>query len=76
MAETIEKLKTQLGKLTSHQRAELADYLLHSLQEGEDVDADAAWEVELKRRVSDIESGNVSGKPAAQVLSELKAKYS
>jgi hypothetical protein len=50
MTETMEKLKTQLGQLTSQERAELAYFLPCSLEE--DREGEAAWEVELARRMS------------------------
>jgi len=76
MTETMEKLKTQLEQLTSQERAELAYFLLCSLEQEEDVEAEAAWEAELARRVADIQSGKSVGKPAAQVFAELRAQYS
>ncbi len=74
--ETLEKLKLQIDKLPNRERAELAHYLIHSLEQDEDEDVEAAWEVELERRVADIKSGNAAGKPASQVFDELQAKYS
>jgi putative addiction module component (TIGR02574 family) len=76
MTEAVENLKVQLGRLTSQERAELAHFLLLSLDQEEDVDAEAAWEVELARRVTDIKSGKAVGKPAAQVFAELREKFS
>ena len=49
--------------------------LLNSYTE-KDEGYEAAWEVELARRVEDIESGRVTGKPAKQVFAELRKKYS
>jgi putative addiction module component (TIGR02574 family) len=76
MAETIEQLKMQLERLPRQERAELAHFLLCSLEQDTDADADAAWEVELARRVADIQSGKVVGIPAAQVFAELRAQFS
>lgn len=52
-------------------RAALARELLRSLDGGEDPDTDAAWDAELVRRWSEIESGTGSGRPASEVLAEL-----
>ena len=76
MTETVEKLKGQLEQLTSRERADLVYFLIRSLEPEEDADADAAWEAELARRVADIKSGKVVGKPAAQVFAELRTQYS
>ena len=75
MSETVERLKEEIGILTNQERAEIARFAIHSLdQEGAD-DAEAAWEVELARRVSDIESGRAVGKPVDRVFAELREKH-
>jgi putative addiction module component (TIGR02574 family) len=75
MSETLEKLKSQLGELTNAEKADLAHFLIHSLDE-EDGDVEAAWDEELLRRTNEIKSGEAIGKPAEQVFSELRKKYS
>jgi len=76
VAESLEQLKAQLRILPAQERAELAQYLIHSLDEDEGEDADAAWQAELERRVADIKSGKAIGKPGDQVFAELREKYS
>ena len=76
MAETLEHLKQQLGTLAAPERAELARFLINSLDQEDDPDAEAAWEAELTRRTSEIKSGKVSGKPAAQVFEEIRKTFS
>jgi putative addiction module component (TIGR02574 family) len=76
MTETAEKLKTELSQLSIKERAELAYFLIHSLDEGGDYDIENAWDVELTRRMQEIDSGTASGKPSKQVFAELKEKYS
>ncbi len=77
MAESpLEQLKPILAALSAPERAELASFLLHSLDQQEDVGAEAAWDTELARRVAEMESGKVVGIPAAQVFAELREKYS
>ena len=75
MSETVEKLKEEIEILTNQERAEIARFAIHSLDQGGDDDAEAAWEVELARRVSDIESGTSVGKPAERVFAELREKH-
>ena len=75
MSETVEKLKEEIEILTNRERAEIARFAIHSLDQGGDDDADAAWEVELARRVSDVESGRAVGKPADRVFAELREKH-
>jgi putative addiction module component (TIGR02574 family) len=76
MTETAEKLKAQLSQLSMQERAELAHFLIHSLDEGVDADAEAAWDVELVRRMEEIRSGKTVGEPADKVFAELRKKYS
>ncbi len=76
MTETVEKLKSQIGTLSSRERADLAHFLILSLEQEKDEDYEAAWEAELARRVEDIKSGRVIGKPATQVFAEIRKKYS
>lgn len=71
-----EKLKVELDKLPLEQRAELAQYLIRSLDEEEDEEAEQAWAAELDRRAAQIKNGEVKGKPAEQVFSELREKHS
>ncbi len=76
MSEIAEKLKSDLSRLSSRERAELAHFLIASLDDGMDADAAAAWDAELARRMQDIESGKDLGEPADKVFAELREKYS
>jgi putative addiction module component (TIGR02574 family) len=75
MTEAVEQLKTQLSHLTNPERAELAHFLLESLEPEED-GATEAWEAEAGRRIAEIRSGRVAGKPADQVFAELDDEFS
>jgi putative addiction module component (TIGR02574 family) len=75
MAETLDELKGRLRTLPEADRADLAHFLIHSLDDGEG-DVEAAWEAEAARRLEELKSGLVVGKPAEQVFAELRAKYS
>jgi putative addiction module component (TIGR02574 family) len=76
MTQTAEQLKAQLLALSSRDRAELALFLLDSLDEERAGEVDLAWEAEVSRRAADIRRGTASGDPADSVLAELRAKYS
>lgn len=71
---SVERYKTQLEKLSRTERAELAYFLLSSL-EPEEEGAAAAWDAEISRRVTEIRSGKANGKPAEQVFAELRERY-
>jgi len=76
MSITAEKIRTELTSLSDGERAELAHFLIQSLDQGSDEDAETAWDAELACRAEEIKSGRASGEPAGKVFSELRAKYS
>jgi putative addiction module component (TIGR02574 family) len=76
MTKTAEQMKTQLLGFSLRDRAELARFLIASLDEGQDPDAEPAWDAELSRRLTDIENGLEPGEPAASVFPEMRAKHS
>lgn len=81
MTETAEKLKLELSQLSAQERAEIAHFLILSLDgdvdnESIDNDVETAWDTELTKRLEDIHSGTAIGEPSNQVFSELREKYS
>jgi len=75
MTEAAEKLRSQLLQLGTEDRAELAYFLIRSLDEAPDTGVQAAWEAELGRRWQEIESGKAAGVPAEEVFAELRKKH-
>jgi putative addiction module component (TIGR02574 family) len=76
MTATAERLKEDLVRLSPPERAELAQFLLDSLDDGSDPDAESAWEAELTQREQEIRTGQAIGEPAAHVMTELRKQYS
>ena len=76
MTETAEKIKSELSRLSLQERAELAYFLIHSLDEEVNADAEAAWDAELAQRTEEIKSGKAVGEPADKVFAEIREKYS
>ena len=76
MTAIAEKIRIDLSSLNDAERAELAHYLIRSLDAETDADAESAWDVELERRAKEIRDGKASGEPAEKVFSDLRAKYS
>jgi len=76
MAQTTERIKAELSQLSLEERAELADFLIQSLETGADDDAETAWDAELERRIQDINRGSAAGEAAGRVFSKLREKYS
>jgi putative addiction module component (TIGR02574 family) len=76
MSVTIDQLKSEMSTLPANERAELAHFLIESLENGPEEGVEAAWEAELARRSEEILSGKVTGRPAEQVFAEIRARYS
>ncbi len=76
MTETAEKIKSELSRLSLQERAELAYFLIHSLDEEVNADAEAVWDAELAQRLEEIKSGKAVGEPADKVFAEIREKYS
>ena len=75
MSETAEQLKAALAQLPASERAALAHYLIRSLDDGIDPDAEAAWDAEPARRMAEIRNGQAVGEAAERVFAELREKY-
>jgi putative addiction module component (TIGR02574 family) len=75
MTETVERLKLELSQLSVKDRAELAYFLIHSLDEEVDYDVESAWDIQLTRRMQEINEGTAFGKPSHQVFTDLREKY-
>ena len=63
-----QQLRAELSGLTAQDRAELARFLIQSLDETEEAGVQAAWDAELRRRAAEIEAGTVSGEPAEMTV--------
>jgi putative addiction module component (TIGR02574 family) len=63
MGDVPTKLLQQALLLSERERAALAAALLDTLDEGTDVDAEAAWAAELERRIAEVDSGAVQTVP-------------
>ena len=74
MSSGLEDWKAKLVQLPPRELAELAHFLLSSLDpEGEGVEA--AWNSEASRRVAVIRSGTARGRDADAFLAELRERY-
>lgn len=76
MTQTAEKLKAELSMLPADDRAELAYFLLCSLDGDTAPCGEEDLDAVLARRAEEIRSGKVVGIPAEQVFRELREKYS
>lgn len=67
----LEIVEAQALKLTSEERAQLADRLIASLFE--DAEAEEVWAAEVERRVEEIESGRAKLIPASEAIARARA---
>ena len=61
MTEETKKVLNQALALPEAERAGLAASLIASLEEEEPGDIEAAWRLELKERIGDLDSGKIEG---------------
>ncbi len=64
-------VEAQALELTPEERARLADRLITSLFEDQEVEE--AWSVEVERRIEEVESGRAKLIPAAEAISRARA---
>jgi len=60
--------------LPPDERAWLASELIASLDEGEDADVEAAWAVEIERRIAEVESGEARTVSWEEARARIKSK--
>jgi putative addiction module component (TIGR02574 family) len=70
---SIEELEIEVMQLPSDQRAKLAELLIASLDEDEEIEA--AWMQEAERRLAEIDSGKAATRPAADVFADARARF-
>ena len=67
----LEELKSTISGLPIPERAELAHYLLRTLEAPDD-GAAAEWLALAERRMDEVRAGRVVGIPAEQVMQSLR----
>ena len=71
METQLEILEAQALKLTTSERAHLAERLIASLDE--DAEIEEAWAVEVERRIAEIDSGRVEMIPTTEAIRKAHA---
>ncbi len=72
----IQKVRSEVMALSASERASLAHDLVLSLDDPADYELNPAQESEIQRRLMMVREGTASGRPAAEVFADVKAKYS
>ncbi len=81
MASKLKEIEKEIYLLPEHDRAVLAKNLILSLENNDQEDADDAeierlWIEEAQQRLKEFEKDETIGRPAEDVLKELRSKYS
>jgi putative addiction module component (TIGR02574 family) len=63
MSTLVNKLYEDAMRLPDDERAALATWLMDSLDQGVDEEAQAAWDNEIQRRVAELEAGTAKTVP-------------
>ena len=71
MSNDLEIVEAQALKLSPEERAQLADRLITSLFEDNEIED--AWAAEVERRIEEIESGRAKPIPAADSIARARA---
>ena len=69
-----QELEAQVLRLARHERARLAQKLIASLDEDDEIEQ--AWTEEAERRFDELQAGSVEALPADQVFAEARSKLS
>jgi len=72
MSKPTQSVFAEALRLEPESRAELAAELLASLDGPADPDAEAAWDLEIERRIAAIESGSVRLEPWTDVKRRIE----
>ena len=74
MSNTLSELKEKAFGLSEAERAELALSLIESLDGPPEIGVEEAWRLEIERRVSQIERGEVQLIPGDEVFARLRRR--
>ena len=69
---SVQELEAALLKLPNQERARLAEVLINSLDEENEIAQ--AWTDEAERRLGELRSGEVQGVPAEEVFARIRAR--
>ncbi len=72
----LEQMRREAMALSASERASLAHELILSLDNPAEYDLGSAQEAEIQRRLRIVREGTASGRPAAEVFADIRAKYS
>jgi putative addiction module component (TIGR02574 family) len=71
MQMSFETVESEALKLNVTERAKLAEHLIASLDEDNEIEE--AWAAEVERRIAEVEAGTVQLIPAAEAIASARA---
>jgi putative addiction module component (TIGR02574 family) len=74
MSTQAEQILQSALSLSPDERVEIAESLILSLDDERAAEIEAAWAVEIKRRIESIDKGQVQLIPADQVMREMRER--
>jgi len=72
MALTIEKILEETSQWPGDVVSELVDRMMLARHGGIEAELDAAWRVEARRRLEELDSGKVQGVPLEETLAKAR----
>ena len=72
MSSIVDEITEKARSLPAEGRARLAEELLSTLQDDFDPEVEAAWDVEIRRRLNEVDGGEAKLIPAAEVFAEVR----
>lgn len=76
MSLLLQEVVSKSHNLSPQERAKLAHELIVSLDVVKDKELEKSWDAEIERRIKEIKRGKAKGRPAEEILAEIRAKYS
>ncbi|MFT5239929.1 MAG: putative addiction module component (TIGR02574 family) [Candidatus Promineifilaceae bacterium] len=73
MSPDLKECEAQALKLKPEERAALAEHLIASLDALDDSESERLWIAEADRRYQEFKQGNVSARPAEDVLRDARS---
>jgi len=70
---TVDQLEQEVLKLPAEQRARLAERIISSLDE--EAEIERAWLAEVRRRDTELDTGEVAGIPLQDALASVRSRF-
>ena len=72
MAKTLNELEQEAAELSSAERAQLALFLVRSLEPSEEGDTEESWRIEAEKRWAEIQCGEANTVSGPDVLADVR----